>query len=133
MQGLSVSPAPDKPLGVGCRGRIEPEDGVILIAAPYFGGRPSLISELRTKESDWVKAGQILAVLDGWQSLEKAVRQSEADVEVARKRLALHRKYRPFVDAKLRRCEIPGDRVFVGYDAKIGIGRFSGLFVDRSR
>src|SRR5262249_30805108 len=45
----------------------------------------------------------------------------------------LHRKYRPFTDAKLVRCETEGDQVFVSYDAKIGRGRFSGLFVDRKR
>jgi HlyD family secretion protein len=77
----------DKPLGVGCRGRIEPEDGVILIAAPYFGGRPSVISELRVKEGDTVKTGQVIAVLDGRHSLEAAFRQNEAEVEVARKKL----------------------------------------------
>ena len=33
----------------------------------------------------------------------------------------LHRRYRPFVDAKLGRCEMVGD------------GRFSKLFVDRRR
>ncbi len=43
----------------------------------------------------------------------------------------LHRKYRPFVDAKLTRCEMQGDKVFVSYNTKIGTGKFSGLFVDR--
>jgi phenylpropionate dioxygenase-like ring-hydroxylating dioxygenase large terminal subunit len=45
----------------------------------------------------------------------------------------LHRKYRPFVDAKLTRCEMLGDKVFVSYNTRIGTGRFSGLFVDRRR
>ena len=45
----------------------------------------------------------------------------------------LHRKYRPFVDARLTRCEAEGDRVHVAYDAKIGRGRISGLFVDGAR
>ncbi len=45
----------------------------------------------------------------------------------------LHRKYRPFIDAKLVRCDMQGDRVLVNYDAKIGNGRFTGLFVDRKR
>jgi hypothetical protein len=46
--------------GVGSRGRIEPEDGILLVAAPYFAGRPSLIKELRVKEGDWVRSGQVL-------------------------------------------------------------------------
>jgi hypothetical protein len=45
----------------------------------------------------------------------------------------LHRRYRPFVDPQRVRCEMLGDRVFVSYNAKIGAGRFSGLFVDRKR
>jgi len=45
----------------------------------------------------------------------------------------LHRKYRPFANAKLTRCEASGDRVFVEYDTEVGTGRISGLFVDRKR
>ncbi|MFH8291965.1 Rieske 2Fe-2S domain-containing protein [Streptomyces sp. NPDC018059] len=45
----------------------------------------------------------------------------------------LHRKYRPFWDAKLTRHELVGDSVEVSYDAHIGGGRFSGRFVDRRR
>src|ERR687891_148767 len=86
-QSAVVSPVSDNQLGVGCRGRIEPEDGVMTIAAPYFAGRPSLISELHVKEGDWVTAGQVLGVLGGWRSSEKMVRQREADAEVARLRL----------------------------------------------
>lgn len=43
----------------------------------------------------------------------------------------LHRKYRPFWDAKLTRCEAVGDRVYVSYQTPVGGGRISGLFVDR--
>jgi HlyD family secretion protein len=95
---LPKAPAPEKAvnipvpsrdtMAVGCRGRIEPEDGIILVAAPYFAGRPSLVKELRVKENDWVKSGQVLAVLDSWDASEKTVQASEADVEVARTRLA---------------------------------------------
>ena len=56
---------PDKSTGVGSRGRIEPEDGVIFVAAPYFNGRPAIITELRIKEGDWVRSGQILGVVEG--------------------------------------------------------------------
>lgn len=83
-----VVSVPEKPLGVGSRGRIEPEDGIILVAAPYFSGRPSIMSEIRVKEGDWVRAGQVIGVVDGRIPLEKALRQNEADVEVARTRLA---------------------------------------------
>ncbi len=45
----------------------------------------------------------------------------------------LHRKYRPFVDARLVKCEAVGDRVHVSYLTTVGAGRISGLFVDRRR
>lgn len=45
----------------------------------------------------------------------------------------LHRRYRPFADAKLTRYEAVGDKVFLSYDTQVGRGRFSGLFVDRRR
>lgn len=44
----------------------------------------------------------------------------------------LHRKYRPFNDAKLTRLETVGDRVELSYDTKVGRGKISGLFVDRA-
>ncbi len=42
----------------------------------------------------------------------------------------LHRKYQPFQDAILTRCETIGDNVHLSYDTKVGRGRFSRLFVD---
>src|SRR5262249_30228094 len=46
----------------------------------------------------------------------------------------LHRKYQPFSsDAKLTSLETVGDKVFLSYDAKVGYGKVSGLFVDRKR
>jgi phenylpropionate dioxygenase-like ring-hydroxylating dioxygenase large terminal subunit len=45
----------------------------------------------------------------------------------------LHRRYRPFVGARLTRCEPIGDKVELAYDVTVGDGRFSRLFVDRER
>jgi len=45
----------------------------------------------------------------------------------------LHRQYRPFVDAKLTKCEVEGDKVYVSYDTLVGAGKVSGLFVDRAK
>jgi len=83
-----ASPVPSSPPGIGARGRIEPEDGVLVVAAPYFAGRPSIIKELRVKEGDSVKAGQVIAILDSFTTTEKVLAQREADVEVTRMRLA---------------------------------------------
>jgi phenylpropionate dioxygenase-like ring-hydroxylating dioxygenase large terminal subunit len=43
----------------------------------------------------------------------------------------LHRKFRPFEGAKLLRHEATDDEVVLEYDAQIGRGRISSLFVDR--
>ena len=45
----------------------------------------------------------------------------------------LHRKSKPFTDAKLTMMEPQPDRVLLAYDTKVGQGRISGLFVDRKK
>ncbi len=50
---------------ITCLGRIEPLDGVRVLAGPSgFGGAGVVISELRVKEGEWVEKDQVLAVLD---------------------------------------------------------------------
>lgn len=44
----------------------------------------------------------------------------------------LHRKFKPFWDAKLTRLEEQDDKVFVSYDTTIGGGGITKHFVDRS-
>lgn len=45
----------------------------------------------------------------------------------------LHRKYRPFSDAKLTDLKTVGAEVRLSYDVLVGDGRFSKHFVDRAR
>jgi phenylpropionate dioxygenase-like ring-hydroxylating dioxygenase large terminal subunit len=45
----------------------------------------------------------------------------------------LHRRYRPFSDAKLTDLDTAGTQVRLSYDVLVGDGRFSKHFVDRSR
>ncbi len=45
----------------------------------------------------------------------------------------LHRRYKPFADAKLTRYETQDDRVFVEYDTKVAGGPLYKLFLDRER
>jgi phenylpropionate dioxygenase-like ring-hydroxylating dioxygenase large terminal subunit len=45
----------------------------------------------------------------------------------------LHRRFRPFVGARLTHCENDGDRVRVRYETLVGDGRFSKYFFDRKR
>jgi 4beta-methylsterol monooxygenase len=44
----------------------------------------------------------------------------------------LHRRSKPFSDAKLTKLESVGDAVRLSYETKVGRGPISGLFVDRS-
>jgi phenylpropionate dioxygenase-like ring-hydroxylating dioxygenase large terminal subunit len=44
----------------------------------------------------------------------------------------LHRRSKPFTDAKLTKLETVGDAVRLSYETKVGRGRISGLFVDRA-
>jgi hypothetical protein len=45
----------------------------------------------------------------------------------------LHRKYKPFWDAKLTNLETRGDKVFLSYDTTIGGGGITKHFIDRRR
>ena len=73
---------------VACLGRIEPQDDVLQVTAPYFEGRPQRVLELKVKENDEVHAGQLLAILDGKEQLETSLRRAEARADLARARLA---------------------------------------------
>lgn len=68
-------------------GRLEPEGEITKLAAPLAldGDR---ILELRVKQGDRVKAGQIVAVLDSYHRLSDAVRQTQRQVDAAQAKLA---------------------------------------------
>lgn len=69
---------------ITCLGRIEPLDGVRVLAGPSgFSGSGSVLSELRVKEGDWVEAGQILAVLDGQRLHQAEVSRQDELLEEA--------------------------------------------------
>jgi HlyD family secretion protein len=88
-RGTSAAAAPpaQRPNGVACLGHIEPKDGVMRVAAPYFEGRPALVEKLLVQQGDRVQAGQTLAMLDGRAKLEAAAGKADAEVLVARRRL----------------------------------------------
>lgn len=68
-------------------GRLEPATEVIQLAAPMTldGDR---LQELRVKEGDRLKAGQIVAVLGSRDRLQDAVQQAQEQVRLAQARLA---------------------------------------------
>ena len=60
---------------ITCLGRIEPLDGVRVLAGPSgSSGAGVVISELRVKEGEWVEKDQVLAVLD-----DQLLHQAEVD------------------------------------------------------
>jgi HlyD family secretion protein len=74
------------PAKIAALGRLEPDSEVIQLSAPLAldGDR---VLELRVKEGDWVKLGQIIAVLDSRNRLEDELRQAREQVSIAQAKL----------------------------------------------
>jgi HlyD family secretion protein len=66
---------------------VEPENGVIVVAAAPVLGRTPVIAKLLVEEGQMVASGQTIAVLEALPDLEGAVQQAEARVAVAQSHL----------------------------------------------
>jgi HlyD family secretion protein len=89
-EALSPPPQPAPrsiSIGVSALGRLAPE-GEVVAVAPGSGSDGGRVERLLVAVGDPVKAGQVIAVLDTYKRREAAVRQSQAQVEVARAKLA---------------------------------------------
>jgi HlyD family secretion protein len=74
---------------ITCLGRIEPLDGVRVLAGPSgSSGAGAVIAELRVQEGDWVESGQVLAVLDDQLLHQAEVHRQEELLKEARVNLA---------------------------------------------
>jgi HlyD family secretion protein len=99
--------SPSTPVtAVGARGWIEPEDGVLRVAAPSLSADAPLVATLLVKEGDAVKSGQVLAILEGRSLLEQSVRESEAQIEVARRKLAQIKAGPKVADVDAQKMEV---------------------------
>jgi|APTNR8051073442_1049403.scaffolds.fasta_scaffold06756_2 HlyD family secretion protein len=74
---------------VSARGRIEPESGVVKVAAPYAFSAPQVITALQVKTGAPITRGQLLATLDSHPRLQAALAGARAEVALAESRLAL--------------------------------------------
>jgi len=76
-----------RPGSVSALGRLEPEHGLIRVAAPSLPGITAgvVIRELMVDEGDDVVEGQLMAVSDLVDLLKAAVQESEANLELARR------------------------------------------------
>jgi len=75
-------------LSITAPGHIEPQQGVLTIAAPSsLELGPAIVTELHVHLGDWVKAGQPLATLRGHDELAAALVSAERKVAVAQARV----------------------------------------------
>ena len=88
----SVASPPSPPTeaidAVSALGRLEPEGGVMKIAAPSSGFGSARVERLLVKEGSIVKPKQPLAVMDNFDALYAAALQADAQVKEARSRLS---------------------------------------------
>ena len=75
------------PIGVSALGRLAPHGEVIKVA-PVSGADGGRVDRLLVQVGDWVKAGQVVAILDPYRRREAAVQQAQAEVGVAEAKLA---------------------------------------------
>ncbi len=69
---------------ITCLGRVEPLEGVLVLAGPSgFTGGSAVLAELRVAEGDWVETNQILAVLDDYRLREAEAARHDALLEEA--------------------------------------------------
>jgi HlyD family secretion protein len=102
--------------GVACRGRIEPEDGLIRLSVPSSSSLgPALVAELKVKEGDDVVQGQVIAFLDSRQRLEAAWHVAQSRIKVAEARLAHVRAGAKAGDLAAQEAEIGRLRREVGF------------------
>ncbi|MBW4691192.1 MAG: ABC exporter membrane fusion protein [Lyngbya sp. HA4199-MV5] len=88
--------APAKPTAVNtptiqtvtALGRLAPRGEVIKLSAPT-ANQGNRVDRLLVKEGDWVKAGQIVAVLDSYDQRKAALDEAQEQVSVAQAKLAV--------------------------------------------
>lgn len=84
----AVPPSALHPVGVSCRGRIEPEDGVIHVSGPVLNPPHfPVVQRLAVKVGDHVHRGDLIAVFFGREQLAAAYQAAKAQAEVAQRRL----------------------------------------------
>lgn len=102
-----VAAAPSTaPRGISCLGRIEPEDGVIVVGARSLSGQPSIVQRLVVREGDAITEGQVLAVLDSHDELVAVVSQAEARLALAQARVQQARAGAKSSDVAAQRADI---------------------------
>lgn len=81
---VSTQPVVNKIVALG---RLEPQGEVIALSAPSTD-QGARIAQVLVEEGDWVKAGQVVAVLDSRDRLQAALTNAQTQVKVAQANLA---------------------------------------------
>ena len=70
---------------VSALGRLEPDGGIIRVAAPSTpqAVSGSILAQLRVSEGDYVKKGDLLAITDSMQLMQVALDQAETELELS--------------------------------------------------
>lgn len=118
---------PRPPGRIACRGTIEPLDGIIRVSARSLSGQPSIVRELRVKEGDVVKPGQIVAVLDSHNQLQAIVDDLQAQVAVAQQRVATVKAGGKKADTSAAEAEIARLQVVLANDRQ-DADRYESLY-----
>lgn len=125
----SVRPVvqPQTPATVGSLGRFVPKQGLLRIAAPYYESRPSVVAHLAVHEGQYVKRGQLIAVLDGVPQVKAERIRAAAQVDLARSRLEQVRAGTKLSEQQAQRAEL--QRVEAAYRLdQLQLARYVTLF-----
>jgi HlyD family secretion protein len=126
--GNAIKATPAKgPSSIAALGRIEPKDGIVSISGRALAGQPSIVGEIKVHEGDWVKAGQVVAVLDSHRQLEESARDLSASVAVAESRLAVAKTGARKGDLAVQQAEIARLEAALAA-AKIDADRYEQLY-----
>ncbi|MEH1874573.1 HlyD family efflux transporter periplasmic adaptor subunit [Nostoc sp.] len=68
-------------------GRLEPKGEVIKLSAPSSSGEGNRVEQLLVKESDRVKAGQVIAIMDNRDRLQASLVEAQKQVQVVKTHL----------------------------------------------
>lgn len=89
-QAIAPTPVPSSTpvaAAVTALGRLEPQGEVIQLSAPS-SAQGARVEQVRVKEGERVKAGEVVAVLDNHDRLQGALEHAKGEVQVARANLA---------------------------------------------
>jgi HlyD family secretion protein len=133
LRGAALDPSPKQPpgpralpIGVSALGRLAPESEVIALA-PSSGADGGRVDRLLVAVGQRVDAGQVVAILDPYSRRVAAVRQAQAQVEVATAKLAQAQAGPKPEDVRAQEALIERDQAEV-QAAERDLGRMALLF-----